>query len=73
MILGRLEVEECRRVSLQMLQVRSIPGSQMILLDQASSVGSDVNTFCKFRFSTFIVFFVEWYVSCRCQFSDTCC
>ena len=28
----------------------------MILLDQASGIGSDVNTFCKFRFSTFIVF-----------------
>ena len=36
--------------------MRSIPGSWMILLDQASDVGSDVNTFCKFWFSIFIVF-----------------
>ena len=36
--------------------MRSIPGSRMILLDQASGVGSDVNTFCKFWFSIFIVF-----------------
>ena len=32
------------------------PRELMILLDQASGVGSDVNTFCKFRFSIFIVF-----------------
>ena len=40
-------------------EARSIPGSRMILLDQASGVGSNVNTFCKFRFS----YFVEWYIS----------
>ena len=32
------------------------PRKLMILLDQASGVGSDIITFCKFRFSTFIVF-----------------
>ena len=52
--------------------MRSIPGSRMILFDQASGVGSNVNTFCKFWFST-LLYFVEWYVSCRCHFSDTCC
>ena len=43
-------------------EARSIPGSRMILLDQASGVGSNVNTFCKFRFST-LLYFVEWYIS----------
>ena len=38
-------------------RVRSIPGSRMILFDQASGVGSN-----KFRFST-LLYFVEWYVS----------
>ena len=37
--------------------MRRIPGSRMILLDQASGVGIDVNTFCKkIWFSIFIVF-----------------
>ena len=44
----------------------------MILFDQASGVGSNVNTFCNFRFSIFIVF-CGVVVSCRCHFSDTCC
>ena len=40
-------------------EARSIPGSRMILLDQASGERSNVNTFCKFRF----LYFVEWYIS----------
>ena len=36
--------------------MRSAPGCRMILLDQASGVGCDAKTFCKFWFSMFIVF-----------------
>ena len=48
------------------------PRELMMLLDQASGVGSDVNTFANLG-SLYLLYFVEWYVSCRCHFSDTCC
>ena len=60
--------------------MRSIPGSRMILLDQASGVGSNVNTFCKFRFSCIlwsgtshvVVILVTRAVSCVVLFSSCC-
>ena len=42
------------------LQVRRIPGSRMILLDKASGVGSDVNTFCKFQIFILYIYIILW-------------
>ena len=52
--------------------MRSIPGSRMILLDQVSGVGSDVNTLCKFWLSIFIVFCGVVRLMLL-SFCDTCC